>query len=155
MMESKEAEDRLLVALLLRSRKLSFGFHEIDELAASALPDSDPAFVELIVELLLGQELVAVPSEDQWDRIALTGRGLRVSEAKIGASPELGAAFLAPASDRYVMISHNQQAEISGDLGTLKEAVRGSNDAAEVDREIAMKSRFLRRRLFHPVPRLT
>jgi hypothetical protein len=43
-----------------------------------------------------------------------------------------------PASDRYVSISDNQQAEFAAELGNLRDAVRGSNGASEEERERAL-----------------
>ena len=45
---------------------------------------------------------------------------------------------VAPTSYGYVPISHNQQAEVAGDLATLKEAIRGSNETTEEQRELAL-----------------
>lgn len=43
-----------------------------------------------------------------------------------------------PAADRYVTIADNQRDQFAADLGSLKEAVRGSNESSEEDKERAL-----------------
>ena len=62
---------------------------------------------------------------------------LRLSEFRTGLHGASPLPASVPAANRYVPITHNQQIEVADDLTVLKEAIRGSNEADEEEREIA------------------
>jgi hypothetical protein len=62
---------------------------------------------------------------------------LRLREFAVGLHASSPSSSAVPASDRYVSIADNQQADLKESLEALADAVRGSNEATEVEREIA------------------
>lgn len=58
---------------------------------------------------------------------------LRLAEFRMGLHAAAPLPNLAPASNRYVAITDNQQSDFAVEITALKEAVRGANEIAEED----------------------
>lgn len=145
-MRSREFRDRLLVALYqTASRGNLGGFLDPRQIANDFGLERRAGQLRLTVDELENYSFVQASKtlgggDEGGLHLRLTSSAIEAAEELLDNHPEYGTPLKAdvPAASRYVRLDDNQRDVIESDLGSLRLAVRSSNETNEEDRLIAL-----------------
>lgn len=137
--------DELIAYLAKAASRTTFSRAELLEVTSRLLGQSLIAFQSLVnrdkLSRFVATSRIAIVVDEAFTR-AQQRLTLRLREFAFGLddnAPSDGiVAASAPASNRYVTLADNQKGEIKGELGQLRDIVRGDNEVDEEAREIAL-----------------
>lgn len=151
-MNSREFRERVLIALYRRAMRDGVqGYYDPKETSEAVGLTWRPGQLRTVMTDLDQGGLVRLSQTmgggaDGGMDFRMTQRGIEQAEDLIEQNIEYeedpdetySVAGLVPASNRYVEISDNQREQIQSPLGELAEALRGSNELDEEDRQIIL-----------------